>query len=118
MSEMRIGVPFLVATTMSLKSCGRVDAAERAQQQLPLALLDGAARESRRSRRRWRRGPAVIDRPYEFSFSMSTTMWISRARPPRQADLADAVDRLDDARDLLVGELGERPQAHARPTRR
>ncbi len=25
---------------------------------------------------------SVIDRPYEFSFSMSTTMWISRARPP------------------------------------
>ena len=45
MSETRIGVPFRVATTMSLKSVGGVDAAERAQQQLPLALLDRPARD-------------------------------------------------------------------------
>ena len=43
MSETRIGVPFLVATTMSLNSCGGIDAAERPQQQLALALLDRAA---------------------------------------------------------------------------
>ena len=42
-SEIRIGVPFLVATTMSLKSSGGIDAAERAEQQLTLALLDRAA---------------------------------------------------------------------------
>ena len=29
-----------------------------------------------------------------------------------EADLADAVDRLDRPRDLLVGQLGQRPQAH------
>ena len=50
----------------------------------------------------------VIDRPYAFSFSMSTTMWISRARAPVEVDLADAVDRLERALDLLVGDLGER----------
>ena len=112
MSETRIGVPFLVATTMLLKSCGGVDAAERAQQQLALALLDGAAGDLDVLGDDARRAPGVIDRPYEFSFSMSTTMWISRARPPASVDLADAVDRLDGARDLLVGQLGQRAQAH------
>ena len=29
-----------------------------------------------------------------------------------EADFADAVDRLNDPRDLFVGELGERAQAH------
>ena len=43
MSEMRIGVPFLVATTMLLKSSAASTRPERAQQQLPLALLDRAA---------------------------------------------------------------------------
>ena len=43
MSETRIGVPFMVATTMLLNSSAGVDAAEGAQQQLPLALLDRAA---------------------------------------------------------------------------
>ena len=43
MSETRIGVPFRVATTMSLKSRGGVDPAERAQQELALALLDRPA---------------------------------------------------------------------------
>ena len=81
MSETRIGVPFRVATTMSLKSVGGVDAAERAQQQLALLLLDRAAGDldvlgDEASR------TCASDSPYEFSFSMSTTMWISRARPP------------------------------------
>ena len=38
-------------------------------------------------------------------------MWISRARPPADRDLADAVHRLERAANLLVGDLGERPEA-------
>ena len=44
MSETRIGVSFTVAMMMLIELLGGVDAAERAQQDLRLALLDGAAR--------------------------------------------------------------------------
>ena len=81
MSATRIGVPFFRGDDDVLELLGGVDPAERPQQQLALALLDRAARISTFSAttasRTW-----LIDRPYASSFSMSTTMWISRARPP------------------------------------
>ena len=36
---------------------------------------------------------------------MSTTMWISRARPPPRLHLADAVDRFDDARLICLSAI-------------
>ena len=54
----------------------------------------------------------AIDSPYEFSFSMSTTMWISRARPPAKLTCPTPLTVWIDARDLLVGQLGQRAQAH------
>ena len=94
MSETRIGVPFFVATTMSLKSCGGVDAAERPQQQLPLALLDRAARDldvlgdDRVAHLGHRQAVRVqlldVDDDVDLAGAAAG-----------EADLADAVDRLD-----------------------
>ena len=80
MFEMRIGVPLLVATTSALKSWTASTRPRVLSTVVPF-LLHRAARISTFSAtsesRTW-----VIESPYEFSFSMSTTMWISRARPP------------------------------------
>ena len=43
---------------------------------------------------------------------MSTTIWISRARPPARLTSPDAVHGLNDASDLFIRELSERPEAH------
>ena len=81
MSETRIGVPFLVATTMSLKSAAASTRPSVRSSSWPLpcsTVPPGISTFSATSASRtW-----VIDSPYELSFSMSTTMWISRARPP------------------------------------
>ncbi len=70
------------ATMMLLNSLGGVDAAQRPQAGSPTCPARRCRPGSRRSRRRWRRGPARSRARSAFSFSMSTTMWISRARPP------------------------------------
>ena len=57
MSETRIGVPFLVATTMSLKSVGGVDAARACAAAAAPCPARPCRRGSRRSRRRARRAP-------------------------------------------------------------
>ena len=83
MSATRIGVPFLVATTMPLKSseASTRPIVRRSSWPLPCSMVPpgistfSATRASRTS---------PIDSPYELSFSMSTTMWISRARPPER----------------------------------
>ena len=93
-SDTRIGVPFFVATTMLLKSCGGVDAAHRAQQQLSL--------------------PCSTAPPGISTFSATTASRTCVDRQPVRiqlldvdddvdlagaaagdGDLADAVDRLD-----------------------
>ena len=90
---------------------GGIDPAERAQQQLALALLDRAARDldvlgdesvAHLAHRQLVR-VQLLD--------VDDDVDLARAAAG-EADLADAVDRLDDARDLLVGDLGERAQAH------
>ena len=43
---------------------------------------------------------------------MSTTMWISRARPPARLTSPTPLTVWIDPRDLLVAELGQRAQAH------
>ena len=111
MSAMRMGVPSLVATTMLLKSVRRVHAAEGAQQQLALALLDGAAgnldvlRDDGLAHLVHRQAVRVelLDVDDDVNFAGASA---------RQAHFADAVDRLDAAGDLLVGQLGQRSQAH------
>ena len=94
MSDTRIGVPFLVATTMSLKSVGGVDAAERAQQQLPLALLDRAAGDldvlgDQRVAHLGHRQPVRVQ-----LLDVDDDVDLAGAAAG-EADLADAVDRLD-----------------------
>ena len=81
MSEMRIGVPSLVATTMSLKFAVastrpsvRSSSCPFPCSTVPPGISTFSATMASRT--------SVIDRPYEFSFSMSTTTWTSRARPP------------------------------------
>ena len=92
---------------------GRVDPAERAQQQLALTLLDGAA-----GNLDVLRDDGVADLGHRQAvrvqlLDVDDDVDLAGAAAG-QADLADAVDGLDGAGDLLVGELGERPQAHAR----
>ena len=96
---------------------GGVDAAERAQQQLALALLDRAAwdldvlGDERVAHLGHRQAVRVqlLDVDDDVDFARAAA---------GEADFADAVDGLDDPRDLLVGELGQRAQAHrARTTR-
>ena len=115
MSEMRIGVPSLVATTMSLKFAVASTRPSVRSSSCPCPARR-CRRESRRSRRRWRRAPGSST-ARRSSASRCRRRCGPRARGRRQADLADAVDGLDGAGDLLVGELGERPQ-HAPVTRR
>src|SRR5262249_28587988 len=88
------------------------DAAERAQQQLSLALLDGAARDldvlgddgvaDLRNRQAVR--VQLLDVHDDVNFTGAAA---------GNGDLADAVDRLDGARDLLVGDFSQRPQTEA-----
>ena len=96
---------------------GRVDAAERAQQQLALALLDRAAGNldvlgDDRVAHLGHRQPVRVQ-----LLDVDDDVDLAGAAAG-EADLADAVDRLDDAGDLLVGQLGQRPQAHRVGTRR
>ncbi len=81
MSEIRIGVPSLVATTISLKSLAASTRPSVRSSSCPLpcsTVPPGISTFSATmASRTW-----VIESPYEFSFSMSTTMWTSRARPP------------------------------------
>ncbi len=89
----------------------RVDAAERAQQQLALALLDRAARDL--DVLRHDRVAHLGDRqPVRVELLDVDDDVDLAGAAAGEADLADAVDRLDHARDLLVGQLGERAQAH------
>ena len=112
MSEMRIGVPSLVATTMSLKF-----AVASTRPSVRSSSCPCPARRcrpgSRRSRRRWRRAPRHRQAVGVQLLDVDDDVDLAGAAAG-QADLADAVDGLDGAGDLLVGELGERPQAHAR----
>ena len=89
----------------------RVDASERAQQELPLALLDGAPRDLdvlgddgvAHLRHRQPVGIQLLDVDDDMDLAGAAA---------GEADLADAVDGLNRAGDLLVGELGDRAQAH------
>ncbi len=96
---------------MLLKSGGRVDAAERAQQHLALALFDRAARNldvlghDRVAHLRHRQAVRVQ--------LLDVDDDVNLARPAAaEIDFADAVHRLDRPLHLLVGDLGERPEAH------
>src|SRR5258708_759722 len=105
-----MGVPVFVATTMLLKSsvASTRPIVRSTSSPLPCSTVPpGTSTFSLTTASR----TSVIERPYEFSFSRSTTMWISRA-PAAEDDLADAIDRGDRPTDLLVGDLGQRPQAH------
>ena len=111
MSETRIGVPFLVATTISLKSAVASTRPERAQQQLALALLDRAARDLDVLR-----DDGVADlgdrQPVRVELLDVHDDVDLAGAPAGEAHFADAVHGLDHAGDLLVGQLGERAQAH------
>ncbi len=89
----------------------RVDAPERAQQQLALALLDRAARDLDVLRHD---GVAHLgDRqPVRVELLDVDDDVDLAGASAGEADFADAVDGLNHARDLLVGQLGERAQAH------
>ena len=80
-SEIRIGVPPLVATTRLLKSCVASTRPSVRSSSWPFpcsTVPPGISTFSATTASR----TSLIERPYEFSFSMSTTMWISRLRPP------------------------------------
>ena len=106
----RIGVPFLVATTMALKSWPRRRGRGCGAAAGPCPAPP-CRQESRRSPRRWRRGPGRSKPVRAQLLDVDDDVDLAGAAAA-EADLADAVDGLDDARDLLVGELGQRPQAH------
>ena len=103
-SRSRIGVRPALATTMfanwvddsSRPSVRSVSSASPCWMKPPGTSTFSATIASRTA-------PTV--RPCALSFSMSSTTWISRARPPDDRDLADAVGRLNRAPDLLVGDL-------------
>ena len=90
-----------------------IDAAEGAKQQLPLALLHRAARNldvlshhgiaHLADRQPIRAQLLDVDDDVNLAGTTST-----------EIDLADAVDGLDGAADLLVGQLRQRSQAHRR----
>ncbi len=90
---------------------GGVDAAHRPEQQLSLALLDGAAgnldvlRDHGVAHLRHRQ-PVRVQ-----LLDVDDDVDLARAAAG-DGDLADAVDGLDDTGYLLVGNLGQRPQAH------
>ena len=89
----------------------RVEPAERPQQELPLPLLDDAPGDLDVLR-----GDGVADlchrQPVRVQL-LEIDHDVNLARTPAaDRDVADAVDRLDDPRDLLVRELGQSPQAH------
>ena len=96
---------------------GGVDAAQRAQPDLPACPVrcvpPGISTFSFWIASR----TCSIDRPRAFSFSTSTTMWISRALPPFMRHVADAVHRFERALHLLVGHLGEGADRHRASTR-
>ena len=108
---MRIGVPFTVATMMWLNASGGVDAPQRPQQDLRLALLDDAARHL--DVLGGDRLADVLDREPVAVQLLDVDDDVDLAgAAAAEVDLADAVDRLDAALHLLVGELRERPEAH------
>src|SRR4051794_458105 len=78
---MRIGVPLVVATTMSLKSRLASMRPRVRSSSCPLPCSTAPPGISTFSAITASR-TCEIDSPYEFSFWMSTTMWISRARVP------------------------------------
>src|SRR4051812_15057634 len=78
---MRIGVPLVVATTMSLKSRLASMRPRVRSSSCPLPCSTAPPGISTFSATTASR-TCEIDSPYEFSFWMSTTMWISRARVP------------------------------------
>ncbi len=90
---------------------GQVDAAERPQQHLPLALFDRSARhldvlvDQRAAHliERQAEGVELLDVDDDVDFAGAAA---------GDADLADAVGGLNHPRDLLVGDLGQRSQAH------
>ena len=90
---------------------GGVDAAQRAQQDLRLALFDGAARHLDVLG-----GDGVadlLDRQAVAVQLLDVDDDVDLAgAAAAEVDLADAVDGLDGALHLLVGDLGERAQAH------
>ncbi len=81
MSEIRIGVPPLVATTSALKSWTASTRPRVLSSSCPFpcsTVPPGISTFSATmASRTW-----ASERPYDPSFSMSTTTWISRARPP------------------------------------
>ena len=89
----------------------RIHASERAQQELSLALLDRATRDldvlgdDRVAHLRHRQvvGVQLLDVDDDMDLASASA---------GEADLADAIDGLNRAGDLLVGELGDRPQTH------
>ena len=81
MSDTRIGVPFLLAMTMLLKSSAASMRPIVRSSSWPLPCSTAPPGISTFSATTASR-TSDIDSPYEFSFSMSTTMWISRARLP------------------------------------
>ena len=112
MSEILIGVPSTVVTTMCVELVGGVDAAERPQHDLGLALLERAAGDldvlaTAIASRTWSIGQAVRVELLDVDDE-----WISRARPPASDTSPTPSTDLERALDLLVGDLGERAQAH------
>ncbi len=91
-----------------------IDAAERAQPDLPLALLERPA--GNLDVLLLNRVAHLVDRQAVRVQLLDVDDDVNFARPvAADGDGADAVDRLQRALDLLVGDLGQRAQARALP---
>ena len=109
-SRSRIGVPLAVVVTTMFANCsGRFEPAERAQRQLGVPLLDVAAGDldvlGHDGVAHAVDGEAVRVQLLDVEDDLDLARLAAG-----DGDLADAVDRLDGAADLLVGDLRQRAE--------
>ena len=105
--EMRMGVPFTVATMISSNCAGGVERVPACAAGSPTC----PARRCRPAPRRSRSAIASLDvadrEPVAVQLLESTTMWISRARPPPRSTWPTPSTVSMHALHLLVGDLGQ-----------